>query len=101
MTVDTGRRARWRLGVSILAFDVIDGTGVKRQAAKALSRLPTTGKDHIVLDDELPILASETPNSSLLDLIKQDASLDHYIPDEATQHTLDSALPSENEIIAE
>lgn len=61
-------------------FDIVNiyRAGVKHLAADALSRLPTRGEDHTLLDDDLPILAIGAPTGSSFDLIKQKASQKNY-----------------------
>lgn len=81
--------------------DVVHGAGVNHNSRNALSHLPTTGKDQTVLDDDLPILAVEAQNGSILDCIKREASGDYYIPNEATQHRSKHAPLNESETIAE
>lgn len=74
---------------------------MKYQAADALFCLQTTGGYHTALDDDLPILAIGALDTSLFDLIKQDVSLDGYIPNRAAKHSSKNAPPSKNEFIAE
>lgn len=66
----------------------------------ALFLLSTTGEDQTVLHDDLPILAVKAPDGNSLDHIKQNASRDSHILNEATYHPSDSAPPSEKEITA-
>lgn len=57
VTDSSGRLRCWRLGLSEYEFNVIHRARVKRQAAGALSRLPTTEKDLTSLNDDLPLPA--------------------------------------------
>lgn len=97
----TGRLVCWRSKHSESSFDVVQRADVKHQAADALFGLPATAKNPTVLDYELRILAIEAPNSNSFDLMKQEAVEDDYTMNDATQHPLGNAPPSENEIHAE
>lgn len=81
-------------------LDVIHRAGVKHQAVDRLFRLPTTGEDHIVLKDSLPILSIEAVHSNSFDPIKQNVSQDDYILYEATHNSPDNASPSKEKIVA-
>lgn len=52
----TGQVARWRLWWSEMEFDIVHQTGVKHQAADALSRLSTIGEDCMAMDNAVSVM---------------------------------------------
>lgn len=52
----TEKHARWRLRLLGLSFKVVSLAGIIRQAAEALSKLPTENADNIPLDDAIPTM---------------------------------------------
>lgn len=53
----TNKFAGWRLRLSELTFDIVHKAGIKREAADALSRLPTCEKRNVSIIDDLLLLA--------------------------------------------
>lgn len=52
----TSKPARWWLQLSKLEFDDMHNAGIKPQASDTLSWLSTTGKDQMLIKDDIPIL---------------------------------------------
>lgn len=56
MTIAKKKLARWQSKLLEFEFVVVHWAAIKHQAANALSRLPTTGNDDTLLNDDIPIL---------------------------------------------
>lgn len=56
----TRRLALFCLRLSEFEFDIFCRAGIEHQAAEAFSRLPTTEEDDTPLEDDLPLLATDT-----------------------------------------
>lgn len=56
----TCRLTEWQLTQSEFEINIIHRAGVKHEAADALSRLKTVGKDHAPLEEEVPVFANSS-----------------------------------------
>jgi Integrase core domain/Integrase zinc binding domain/RNase H-like domain found in reverse transcriptase len=61
---DNPRLVRWRLRLAEFSFEIQYKPGKVNQAADALSRMPTTGDDHMELDLDVPCLILDQPKNS-------------------------------------
>lgn len=61
----SGRLGRWQLHLLESDFDAVHRASVKRQAADALSLLPTDGTDRTSLEDVLPGIIINSVNNEL------------------------------------
>lgn len=78
MADNTGRIARWHLRLSEYDFDIIQRAGVKHQAAGALSRLQTTGKDDTPPEVDLPLIAIDARSDDTKALVINASSDDFF-----------------------
>jgi len=60
---------RWRLPLSEYTYEILQKPGKDHKVSDALSRLRTEGLDSTPLDEDIPVLASETRASDALEAV--------------------------------
>lgn len=99
----SGTLACWSCPVSKFKKLVVHRAGIKHQAANTLSIFPTSGKDKILLGEDLPLLligAMYNPTNTQIFAIYCD--MDRIVPlnNDPTKASL-NAQPMESELIVE
>lgn len=64
LTDFTARIAQWRLILSEIDFDALPCVGIKNPTGDALSRLNTPSKDESTVEDDIPLYAIDSSNST-------------------------------------